>query len=104
MFCSHSANNLINKIQERSLRLITNDKTSIFEHLLQTINKIATHERNLQVSMVEVFKIINGFAPPMIEDFFLFCENTHNIWNFKIISNETKKKKNKKSWFRNGEI
>ena len=47
--------------------------------------------------MVEVFKIINGFAPPMIEDFFLFCENIHNIWNFQIISNETKKKNKKKT-------
>ena len=34
MFCSRNANNLINKIQEKSLRLITNDKTSTFEHLL----------------------------------------------------------------------
>ena len=41
--------------------------------------------------MVEVFKIINGFAPPIIEDFFLFCENTHDIQNFQIISNESKK-------------
>ena len=40
--------------------------------------------------MVEVFKIINGFAPPIIEDF-LFCENTHDIQNFQIISNESKK-------------
>ena len=46
MFCSRNANNLINKIQERSLRLITNDKISAFEHLLQTNNEIATHQRN----------------------------------------------------------
>ena len=41
--------------------------------------------------MVEVVKIINGFAPPIMEDFFLFRENTHNIRNFQIISNESKK-------------
>ena len=41
--------------------------------------------------MVEVFKIIDGFTPPIMEDFFLFRENTHKIWNFQIISNETKK-------------
>ena len=50
MFCSRKANNLINKIQERSLRLITNDKTSTFEHLLQANNEITT-QRNLQVLM-----------------------------------------------------
>ena len=41
--------------------------------------------------MGEVFKIINSFAPPVMEDFFLFRENTHNIRNFQIISNESKK-------------
>ena len=41
--------------------------------------------------MVEVFKIIDGFTPPIMEDFFLFRENTHKVWNFQIISNEAKK-------------
>ena len=41
--------------------------------------------------MVEVFKIINGFAPPFREDFLLFHENTHNICNFQIKSNKSKK-------------
>ena len=66
------------------------DKTSTFEHLLQANNEITT-QRNLQVLMVEVFKIINGFAPPVMEDFFLFRENTHNIQNFQAVSNESKK-------------
>ena len=66
------------------------DKTSTFEHLLQANNEITT-QRNLQVLMVEVFKIINGFAPPVMEDFFLFRENTHNIQNFQTVSNESKK-------------
>ena len=81
MFYSCNANNLNNKIQKRSLRLIMNDKTSTFEHLLQASNKITTHQRNLEVLMVGVFKIINGFVPPIIKDFFLFRENTHNIPN-----------------------
>ena len=41
--------------------------------------------------MVEVFKIINGFAPRVMEHLLLFRENTHNIRNFQIISNESKK-------------
>ena len=41
--------------------------------------------------MVEVFKIINGFAPPIMEGFFLFRETTHNIRKFQMISNESKK-------------
>ena len=91
MFCSRNANNLIKRIQERSLRLITNDKTSTFEHLLQANNEITTHPKNLQMLMVEVYEIINGFAPAIMEDFFLFRENTHNPRNFQVISNESKK-------------
>ena len=82
---------LINKTLERSLRLIKNDKTSTFEHLLQANNEITTHQRNVQVLMVEVFKMINGFAPPIMKDLFLFRENTHYIQNFQMISNESKK-------------
>ena len=51
-----------------------NDKTSTFEHLLQANNEITIHQRNLQVLMVKDFKIINGFAPPVMEDFFLFVK------------------------------
>ena len=50
--------------------------------------------------MVEVFKMIYGFAPPIMEDFILFCENAQNIRSFLIISNGTKKV----VWFRHGEI
>ena len=39
--------------------------------------------------MVEVFKTINGIALSIKDDFYLFRENTQNIWNFQIISKET---------------
>ena len=100
MLCSQNADSLVNKIQERSLRLITNDKNSTLEHLLLASNEITTHQRNLRVLMVEVFKIINGFAPPIMEDFFLFPENTHNMRNIQIKFNESKSK----LWFGNGEV
>ena len=78
------------KSKQRSLRLITNDKTSTFEHLLQENNEIKKKQRNLPVLMIEVLKIINGFAPPIPEDFYLFRENTH-IWNLQIIYDTTNK-------------
>ena len=47
-----------------------NDKTSTFEHLLQANDEITTHLKNFQALMVEVFKIINSFALPVLRDFF----------------------------------
>ena len=75
MFCSRKSNNLINKIHERSLGVVNNDKNSNFEDLLMT----------------EVFRIINRLSPPIMDNFFTFHENAHNIRNFQIISNEHKK-------------
>ena len=46
--------------------------------------------------MIEVFKIINRYAPPIMDNFFIFRENTHNLRNFQIILNENKK--NSKIW------
>ena len=89
MFCLRNVNIFINKIQERILTLITNDKTTTFKHLLQANNEVTTHQRNLQVLMMEVLKIIIDFAPTIIQEFFLFRENTHNTGNFQIKSIES---------------
>ena len=41
--------------------------------------------------MIEVVKIINGYAPPIMGNFFIFTENTHNLRNFQITLNENRK-------------
>ena len=41
--------------------------------------------------MIETSKIINGLSPPIMENFFLLRENTHNVKNFQEISNENRK-------------
>ena len=45
--------------------------------------------------MIEFYKIINGYAPPITGDFFIIIENRHNLRNFQIILNKSKKKKSK---------
>ena len=41
--------------------------------------------------MIEVFKIINGYTPPIMDNFFMFRGNKHNLRNFQVILNESKK-------------
>ena len=47
--------------------------------------------------MIEVYKIINVYAPPIMDNFFIFRENKHNFRNFQIITKKnriiTKKQK-----------
>ena len=63
VFSSRKSNNLINRIHERSIRIISSDNASNFENLLEKNKEITIHQRNLQILMIEVFKIINGYAP-----------------------------------------
>ena len=41
--------------------------------------------------MTEVYKIVNGIAPPIITSFFQFCCNTNNIKNFQKFFAENRK-------------
>ena len=91
MFCSRKSNNLINKVQERALRLITNDYQSTFNILVEKCNEFSIQQRNLQTLMIGLYKIIHQIAPSNINSLFLFYENTHKIRNFQILSNYVRK-------------
>ena len=62
-----------------------------FQQILREQNEITIHQRNLQVLMTEVYKIVNGIAPPIITSFFQFCCNTNNIKNFQKFFAENRK-------------
>ena len=63
MFCSRTFNSMINKVHERALRVILNNHGSDFETLLQNNNDVCNHDRNIQILLIEIFKIKKGFAP-----------------------------------------
>ena len=50
MFCSRQTNNMINKIQERALRIVLSDHVSNFEAMLWNINDI--------IVTIEMFKLL----------------------------------------------
>ena len=52
MFCSRQANNMINKVHRRSLRIVLNDHVSDFETMLRNINDVTIHHRNIQTLMI----------------------------------------------------
>ena len=81
----------MNKVQERALRLITNDYQSSFNFLLNKFNEFSVHQRNLQTLMIELYKIIRQIAPPIMNSLFVFREKTHNIRNYQILSNNVRK-------------
>ena len=61
MFCFRQSNNLMNKVHERALKLIYQDNCN-FQVLLEKQHDFSIHQRNLQVLMTEIYKIVNGIA------------------------------------------
>ena len=90
---SHAKNEKINRLHERCLRIIYNDKVSTFEQLLEKDNSVSMHTRNLSFLAVEMFKVVKGLAPTIINDLFPLKEtNNYNLRYklfFKIPRNET---------------
>ena len=48
-------------------------------------------QMNLQVLMTEVYKIVNGIGPPIMNSLFQIRCNTHNIRNFQEIFTSNRK-------------
>ena len=52
------------------------------------------HQRNLQVLMTKIYKIVNGVAPPIMNSLFEFRSNKYNIRNFQVLSTDFRRKIN----------
>ena len=76
MCYSRKRNNKINRLQERALRIVYNDKSSTFYQLLEKDKSVTIHTRNLQYLAIEIFKVKIGISPIIMAEIFKFCDNT----------------------------
>ena len=67
-FCSTSSTNKLEKVQERALRFINNDYSSLLSDLLKSTNTQPLHVRRLQQIACEVYKIVNKLSPEYLSD------------------------------------
>ena len=81
---SRTLNNKINKLHERALRLVFNDRQSTFEELLNIDKSVTIHHRNLQVLATELYKVRHGLAPELING---IVKKRNMMYNFRKISN-----------------
>ena len=91
MFCSRTSNNMINKLHDRSLRIKLNDYSRNFNILLENNNDKCNHHRNIQALSIEVFKMKNELAPPIMESILNKRFNTYNLKNFQEFATERKR-------------
>ena len=77
---SHAKSNKINRLHERCLRIIYNDKVSTLEQLLRKDSSASMHTRNLRFLAIEIFTVVKGLAPTIINDLFPLKEtNNYNL-------------------------
>ena len=62
MCCNRSLNTKTNRLHERGLRLVYNDKKSTFNELLVKDGSVSIHHQNLQKLAVEMFKFSRGLS------------------------------------------
>ena len=67
---SRENNNKINRLHERCLEIIYNDKRSSFNALLEKDGSISIHERNIKILTTEMFKVSKNLAPPQMHKIF----------------------------------
>ena len=93
-FSSSILLNKIEKIQEKALRLITNDKGLSYNDLLKKHNKFSIKTRSLKILATEIFKTINNLNPIYMKDIFKVKtgqKNTRQNLNLKSQDYKTKK-------------
>ena len=87
MFHSRIMNNKINRLRERWMRLIYDDKTSSFEELLEQGKSVSIHTRNLQMLATEMFKKYLSMSPPFFSEIFCghdICYDLRSNSNFAV--------------------
>ena len=67
---SRENNSKINRLHERCLRIIHNDKRSSFNALLEKDGSVSIHERNIKILATGMFKVSRNLAPPQMHEIF----------------------------------
>ena len=70
MCCNRSLNTKINRLHEKCLRIIYNDKKSNFNGLLEKDDSVSIHHQNLPKLAVELLKVSVGLSPQLMMIYF----------------------------------
>ena len=70
MFCSKTANSVINKIHKSSLRVIHEMEDANLEDLLTKDSSWTILENNIDILLIEICKSLNHISPFIMQEFF----------------------------------
>ena len=79
MFCCKTANNRINQLHKRALRVLHNNYTATFEDLLEKSEEVTVHCSNLQKLMNETFECTNYISSAFLTESFTTKEINYDL-------------------------
>ena len=74
-----TANNRINQLHKRALRVLQKDYTATFEDLLEKSVEVTVHCSNLQKLMIEIYECTNYIGPAFLTKFFTTKEISYDL-------------------------
>ena len=69
-------NHKINRLHERCLRINYSDKKCSFDELLDKDESVSIHHQNIQKLGIEMFKVLNGENPQIVNEIFRIRDET----------------------------
>ena len=90
MLTSKDYNERIDRIHERSLRLMLNDYEPSFYDMLSTLNKKTFYQRCINVLLTEVYKYLNDLSPELMNEVFYFSQNHYKLRNLTVFATDNR--------------
>ena len=84
MFCYRRIMHKINKIHERSLRLLLKNYKDDFQDLLRCSGDISIHQRCINSLLTKVYKYFHGLSPEIMNELFSTRTNIYNTRQFNV--------------------
>ena len=67
---------------KKFVRLVLNDHQSTLDEMLDTLNEKTIHQQCIDRLLTELYKLLNGYSPDIMNDVFHLRQNTYNLRNF----------------------
>ena len=80
MFCGKIANDSIDRVHKRAIKIELVDHESTFKFLLAKMDKANIHTQKLGSLMIEIiYKTLNSVSPPFMEEYFIRKDVKYDI-------------------------